>query len=150
VHVPRLGRGAGQDGDQRTGPARGERAGPAGQRGQEPESGAGRVEPADRAVEAVGEQGLRCNGAEPPRSDRNQSDAASGAQAGASSAAVPSVSGRGGELPSAAASQSAASSRPARRPTGATAQAAQRPSGEITGACGTVLSTMSSAVSSML
>ena len=65
--------------------------------------------------------GIRYSWAEPPRSDRNQSDAESGAQASASSTAVPSVSRRGGELPSAAASHRAASARPAGRPTGLTA-----------------------------
>jgi len=39
------------------------------------------------------------------RSDRKNTDAESGAQRGSESAAVPAVSFRGGELPSAAASQ---------------------------------------------
>src|SRR5271157_314777 len=82
------------------------------------------------------------------RSDKKNTDAESGAQRGSESAAIPAVSFDGGELPSAAATQSAHIQRSPPRPTGATTYATQHPSGEITGCDGTAPSTTSSAVSS--
>ena len=82
------------------------------------------------------------------RSDKKNTDAESGAQRGSESAAIPAVSFHGGELPSAAATQSAHMQRSPPRPTGATTYATRHPSGEITGCDGTAPSTTSSAVSS--
>src|SRR6202035_242458 len=84
----------------------------------------------------------------PVRSDKKNPDAEPGAQRGSESAAAPAVSFHGGELPSAAATQSAQRQRSPPRPTGATTYTTQHPSGETTGCDGTCPSTTSSAVSS--